>query len=197
MQEVHVTAAKAIPFFRKFAWHEASASSQETVEDRVTLVDGRSLVVRAVESRDAAAEQAFVVALSPSTRFRRFHFGLNELPDAMLRAFTNADQKGHVALVAEEVAGSHRIVADARYVADSDTRTAEFAIAISDAWQGVGLGRELMHRLLARAGRSGIKRLYGDVLADNAPMLALMSRLGARLVPNPEDGSLYRASFAL
>jgi len=115
----------------------------------------------------------------------------------MLRAFINADQKGHVALVAEEVADSHRIVADARYVLDGNTRTAEFAIAVSDAWQGAGLGRSLMLRLLARARRSGIKRLYGDVLADNAPMLALMSRLKACLAPNPEDNSLVRASFAL
>ena len=92
---------------------------------------------------------------------------------------------------------SHRIVADARYVLDSDSRTAEFAIAVSDAWQDVGLGGELMRRLLARARSSGIKRLYGDVLADNAPMLALMSRLEARLAPNPEDDSLVRVSFAL
>jgi acetyltransferase len=162
----------------------------------VTLANGRSLHVRPVGPWDAGAEQAFVAGLSPVARFRRFHFGLNELPDALLRAFVNADQQGHVALVAEAV-DDRRIVADARYVLDGGARTAEFAIAVSDAWQGLGLGRRLMHRLLARAQRSGIERLCGDVLADNAPMLALMKRLGARLMPAADDNSLYRVCLAL
>lgn len=197
MQQALKTAVPAIPFLGKVARHNAPARNDATFADRVALVDGRSLVVRPVEPRDAAAEQAFVANLSPSTRFRRFHFGLTELPGAMLRAFINADQTTHVALVVEEEAAGHRIVADARYVLDSDTRTAEFAIAVSDAWQGNGLGRELMLRLLSRARDSGIERLYGDVLAENRPMLALMSRLQAHLAPNPEDDALVRASFAL
>ncbi len=195
MQEEAVTAVPATPSFRTPARHQAVVQS-DTTGERVTLDDGRSLHVRPVGPRDAAAEQAFVANLSPTARFRRFHFGLNELPDTLLQAFVNADQRTHVALVAEAT-DDRRIVADARYVRDSDATTAEFAIAISDAWQGFGLGRALMHRLLARARSSGIKRLCGDVLADNAPMLALMNRLEARLTPNPEDDSLYRVCLAL
>jgi acetyltransferase len=194
MQEEAVTAAPATPFFQTLARHQTVFQGDAAVE-RVTLGDGRSLPVRPVGPRDAAAEQAFVANLSPTARFRRFHFGLNELPNTLLQAFVNADQQTHVALVAE--ADDRRIVADARYVRDTDASTADFAIAISDAWQGFGLGRALMHRILARARSSGIKRLCGDVLVDNAPMLALMNRLEARLTPNPEDDSLYRVCLAL
>jgi len=196
MQEDLATAAPAHTPICDSDPHAASVQSQDAASDRLTLANGRSLHVRPVSPRDAGAEQAFVAGLSPVARFRRFHFGLNELPDALLRAFVNADQQGHIALVAEAV-DDHRIVADARYVLDSGARAAEFAIAVSDAWQGLGLGRQLMHRLLARARRSGIEQLCGDVLADNAPMLALMKRLGARPMPVPDDNSMFRVCLAL
>jgi len=197
MQEAHTDVVLATPVLPKRAWLQARAWSGEMVENHIPLADGRSVLVRPIEPQDAAAERAFVAGMSPSTRLRRFHFGLNELPQAMLQAFIHADQKTHVALVAEDEADGHRIVADARYVVDGDKQTAEFALAVADAWQGLGLGRKLMLRLLGRARNSGIKRLSGDVLADNAPMLALMSRLGANCTPSPEDDSLIHASFAL
>lgn len=170
------------------------AARPDTSPDLLTLRDGRAVRVRPVRPHDAAAEQAFVVGLSPLARYRRFHLGLSELPAALLRSFTEVDQAAHVALVAES-AGA--IVADARYVRDSTGRTGEFAIAVADAWQGLGLGGALMQRLLAHARRSGLERLCGSVLADNAAMLAVMRRLGARLAADPEDEALNRACLAL
>ncbi len=110
-----------------------TAGGHGSVWDRVTVADGRSLRVRRVGPQDAGAEQAFVAGLSPIARFRRFHFGLNELPAALLRSFVSADQQTHVALVAETV-DDRRIVAGARYVLDGANRTGEFAIAVSDDW---------------------------------------------------------------
>lgn len=192
MQEDLATAATPIS---AGASHEVTAG-RGLACDRLTLADGRSLRVRPVGPQDAGAEQAFVAGLSPIARFRRFHFGLNELPAALLRAFVSADQQSHVALVAETIE-DRRIVADARYVLDGTTRTGEFAIAVSDDWQGLGLGSRLMRRLASQARRAGLARLCGDVLADNEPMLALMRRLDARLAPDPEDSSLYRVCLAL
>jgi len=173
-----------------------AAASHGSEWDGVTLANGRSLRVRPVGPRDAGAEQAFVAGLSPVARFRRFHFGLNELPAALLRTFVSADQQTHVALVAETV-DDLRIVADARYVLDGTARTGEFAIAVADEWQGLGLGSRLMQRLVAQARRAGLARLCGDVLADNEPMLALLRRLEARLASDPKDASLYRVCLAL
>lgn len=196
MQDDLATAAPAHAPARVIAAHASAAQSRDATWERVTLANGRSLHLRPVEPRDAGAEQAFVAGLSPIARFRRFHFGLNELPAALLRSFVSADQQTHVALVAETV-DDVRIVADARYVLDGTARTGEFAIAVADEWQGLGLGRRLMQRLVAQARRDGLARLCGDVLADNEPMLALLRRLEARLAPDPEDVSLYRVCLAL
>lgn len=171
--------------------------------DRLTLVDGRSVVVRPVLAFDAAAEQDFVRALSAASRLRRFHFGLRELPPSMLRGMTEVDHDRHVAIVAEafDADDEPSIVADARYVRgpsdDLGAEEAEFAVAVADAWQGVGLGRALMRQLGRHAARHGVARLVGDVLPGNGAMFALADALGGRLEASPNGPGVSRARFNL
>lgn len=173
--------------------------------DRVTLADGRVVTIRPVLPQDADAEQDLVRSLSSDSRHRRFQMGVNTLPPKTLRSMTQVDYETEFALIAEvaDPASENdepRLIADARYVfvdADENGATAEFAIVVADAWQGVGLARELMRRLIAVARRHGARRLYGDVLADNAPMLRLMRRLGARITRHPDEAELLRASLPL
>jgi len=163
--------------------------------ERIALADGRCVIVCPVDASDANAEQAFVGALSPSSRYRRFHFGLRSLPEQLLREMTEIDQRQHVALVARPERAGDTIVADARYVRSADTDDAEFAVMVADAWQGLGLGRELLQRLGRHARASGVRVLYGDVLWGNEPMIALVRGLGGGLERHPTDATLVRARF--
>ncbi|HKW84650.1 MAG TPA: GNAT family N-acetyltransferase [Burkholderiaceae bacterium] len=163
--------------------------------ERIALADGRRVILCPVDANDANAEQAFVGALSPSSRYRRFHFGLRSLPEPLLREMTQIDQRQHVALVARPETADSTIVADARYVRTADTDEAEFAVMVADAWQGIGLGRELLQRLARHAHASGVRALYGDVLWGNEPMIALLRALGGGLERHPTDATLVRARF--
>jgi acetyltransferase len=162
------------------------------------LADGRHVIVCPVDPTDARAEQAFVAdGLSPASRYRRFHFGLRYLPDELVRQMTEIDQWQHVALVARPADEPHgAIVADARYVRSADTDEAEFAIVVADAWQRVGLARALLERLARHARATGVRRLYGDVLWGNQPMIALVRSLGGELQRHPGDATLLRAVFS-
>jgi hypothetical protein len=51
--------------------------------------------------------------------------------------------------------------------------------------------------LLSDAQRHGVKRLFGDVLCGNEPMIALARGLGAGLGRHPGDATLLRARFVL
>ena len=176
-------------------------TDRETIlPDAVSLADGRHVFVRPLGPRDAERERAFFGALSPRSRYRRFHFTLDALPQAMLRSLTEIDQLHHVALVAladegDAGDGELTIVADARYVLPSDCGDAEFAIAVADSWQGIGLGAVLLRRLGEHAGRAGKVRLVGDLLADNPPMRTLVRKLGGRIVAHPDEAELRRAIF--
>jgi len=164
--------------------------------DRVTLADARVVTVRPVLPQDADAEQAFVGGLSPHSRRLRFHGAVNQLPDSLLQAMTAIDYERHLALVAESIDddGSVRLVGDARYVVD-EAGGAEFAVAVADDWQHIGLGSAMLKRLGRHACRQGLKQLEGAVLAGNGPMLALMKRWGASLRPDPEDADVMIATL--
>ena len=174
-----------------FAPHRASVAAGH---DLLELADGRSVRLSPVNPQDASAERAFVGALSLTSRYRRFHFGLRELSPEASRAMTEIDQHHHVAFVARPI-GGETIVADARYVLRADSGDAEFAIAVADDWQGAGLGRALLNRLAAHARERGVQRLFGDVLWGNPSMLGLVRSLGARLTRNPGDSTVVCVEF--
>jgi acetyltransferase len=166
------------------------------LQDRFQLADGRHVFVRPIEPGDAEAEQAFVRRLSLVSRQRRFHIGIRELAPQTLRQFTEVDQRRHVAIVAQAFGReTPLIVADARYVRNDDDDDAEFAIAVADDWQGQGLGTGLLRRLAQEARRANVRRLYGEVLHGNEPMIAMLKREGARLATLPGDARLLRATL--
>ncbi|RPH61798.1 MAG: GNAT family N-acetyltransferase, partial [Burkholderiales bacterium] len=141
-------------------------------------------------------------ALSPTSRYRRFHSAVSELPSATLDYLTQVDYASHLALLAEtfDEQGGEIQVAEARYVRRTDedeAHIADFAVAVADHWQGLGLGRHLLNALVASARNGGVRRLEGSVLADNEPMCALMRGLGWRLRGDPDDARLLVASFDL
>jgi acetyltransferase len=92
--------------------------------------------------------------------------------------------------------GGETLIGVARYVADRDRQAAEFAIVVADAWQGRGIGSRLMVLLIEAARRRGLKRLYGDILAMNRPMIAMVMKLGFQLRRH-EDPTLTRATLEL
>jgi acetyltransferase len=155
-----------------------------------------AVLIRPVQARDADAEQAFVRALSPSSRYFRFHIPLRELPSSMLQAMTDVDQQRHVAYVAYTEDGE--IVGDARYVQmDGNAREAEFAVVVADAHQGRGIGRELTERLMERARSDGLIRLVGDVLWNNTPMSSMVRDLGGEMVMSIANSAVRQARLDL
>lgn len=138
-----------------------------------------SVALREIRPDDVAALQAFVRALSPVSRRLRFHVALNELTESALQALTRVDQRAHVAFVLTTMErGTERIVGEARYVVSCDKETAEFGIAVAEGFRGLGLAERLMAALLRAARAAGLRWLIGEVLADNARMLAFARRCG-------------------
>jgi acetyltransferase len=158
------------------------------LETTVTLRDGMPLRVRPIRPEDASAERAFVAGLSDESRYRRFMYHLHDLTPEMLARFTQVDYDRELALIAlDGKARDEKIVGVARYVANPDGESAEFAVVVADAWQGRGMGWALMRKLIASAKHRGFHRLVGAVLGINAPMLALMRDLGFRLQIDSND----------
>jgi GNAT superfamily N-acetyltransferase len=132
--------------------------------------------------------------LSADTVYRRFHSPLRGLSRESVHHLVDVDHDLREAVVA--VVGGE-VVGVARYDrSPGDPATAEFAIVVEDAWQGVGLGRQLLTELTDLAARRGVSTLTATVQADNEPMLWLLRRLlpGSRLTP---DQGVYEVESPL
>ena len=162
------------------------------------LTDGSEVVVRPIGPDDASLLQAFVRRLCARSRRFRFFAALAELSAAQLDRFVNVDPIRNLALVAlSRRKEGAAIVAEARYALTQEGDKAEFAIAVADEFQGRGLGRYLVKRLLTTAWRRGVRRLFGEIKSDNRAMLGLAMQLGFRLRGSLEDESVVIASLVL
>jgi len=116
----------------------------------------------------------------------------------MLARFTQIDCDREMAFVTvREEAGREIEIGVARYVTNPDAQTCEFALILADAWQGKGLGRRMLERLIEVARWRRLHTMVRHVLAANQPMLALCGRLGFSIFNHPEDMALKRATLVL
>jgi RimJ/RimL family protein N-acetyltransferase len=160
--------------------------------DVLRLSDGTRVVVRPALPQDKDMQRAFVRGLSDEARYHRFMTRLNDLPEAMAERFTAIDYVGHVALVAEMFTDvGATMIGEARYIVDAgDAAACEFAVAVAADWQGTGLGRALLTRLIDHAASAGIHRIAADAIATNIAMIALAKRTGFAVARSREDGRL-------
>ena len=180
--------------YRHLAIHPYPAELETTLG----LRDGARLRVRPIRPEDATLERAFVEQLSDQSRYLRFMQQLHELTPQMLARFTQVDYDRELALIAlDGVPEKEAIVGVSRYVANPDRESAEFAIAVADAWHGRGLGTALMRMLIGCAKRRGFVRLIGVVLTVNAPMLKLAETLGFVARSDPNDAEQMIVTLGL
>jgi GNAT superfamily N-acetyltransferase len=143
-----------------------------------------AVATRPVQPDDAALFGRLWPRLSPDTVYRRFHSPLRDLPPETVRRLVTVDhdrREAVAALVGGEVVGV------ARYDRSPvDPSTAEFAIVVEDAWQGMGLGRQLLVELVELASGRGVRTLTATVQRDNDRVIGLIRRLLPRSTFTPD-----------
>jgi acetyltransferase len=99
------------------------------------------------------------------------------------------DYARQIALV---VVRENRIVAVGRLYKDSQAyargnREAEFALVVSDDFQGQGIGKELLRRIIDIARKEGVETIFGEISAENQTMQAICRSMGFRISRDFED----------
>jgi acetyltransferase len=152
------------------------------------LRDGTEVVVRAIRPEDEPLLVAFHEGHSERTIRMRFFSMVKTLSRDSLIRLCHLDYDREMALVAVHTAKGEppRIAGVSRYYLTPETGDAEFALVVGDAWQGRGLGRHLLSRLIDVARDRGVKQLIGSVLSENDPMLRLTRDLGFLQQPTAE-----------
>ncbi len=151
-----------------------------------TLKNGDTVTLRPIRPEDEPLMVRFHQTLSNDTVYYRY-LGLLALDERIrherLVRLCFIDYDRELALVAQQEdpeSGERAILGIGRIIRMHGSDDADFAVVISDARQGLGLGTHLLKRMIEVARSEGIARLHGDVLPENRAMLALCARLGFR-----------------
>lgn len=144
------------------------------------------LQIRPIRPEDAPLLLSLFESLSPRSIYMRFFTPLRSFQNSMLVRFTQIDYDREIALVAiQEIKGEEKMLGVARVILDMKQSHAEFAVIVSDACQGKGIGAELLSRCLSIAKGRGTESVMGIVLAENTQMLALGRKLGFKIARMP------------
>ena len=161
--------------------------------DKLRLRTGKSVMVRFVEPRDAAALQGYFRSLSVGSRYNRFLGAMRELPSTLLEHFMHVGEAEQFSAVATMMFdGYETIVGEVRYAFHAETSSIEFGLSIDDRWQGHGIGKALLKNLECRAASFGAERIFGDTLRSNEQMIALARTAGYAFTQSPDDWKLVR-----
>jgi acetyltransferase len=166
-------------------------------EQHVRTAANVDIFIRPIRPEDAPLLTELFESLSPRSVYMRFFTPLKRLSHSMLARFTQIDYDREIALVAlAEGKTAERMLGVARIISENNQKKAEFSVAVGDAWQGKGIGAELLRRCLAIAGKGGIEEVWGVILAENIQMLALAKKLGFKFKNAPGTGE-YELSIDL
>jgi acetyltransferase len=168
---------------------------------RFATKKGRELTIRPIRPEDEPLIARFHETLSDrSVYFRYFHMmklGQRIAHDRLTRiCFIDYDRD--MALVAEgrDEQDQPCIVGVGRLTKQRGTNKGEFAITVSDDMQGVGLGTELLRRVVDVGRREGLSAIVADILPENRDMQRVSEKVGFRCSFDSDEG-IVRASLDL
>jgi RimJ/RimL family protein N-acetyltransferase len=137
-------------------------------------VDDTVLTIRTISIADVERLARLFGRLSPTSIHFRFFSPITRPPRAALLRLADVDHGRRDALVALD---GDEIVAVARYDGRPDSRQAEIAITVEDAWQHRGVGKRLAALLAKLAAEQGYDTFVATMLPDNRAALGLVRKL--------------------
>ena len=134
--------------------------------------------IRPLAASDRRAVAFTFGRLSERSRYQRYLTTKPALTPRDLRLLLDVDHWHHEALIAYSPP-PRAPIAVVEYVRLERFDVADLAIAVTDDWQGQGVGRALLEVLRGRALAAGVRRFSASMLASNRAALALARRFGA------------------
>jgi len=150
-------------------------------EERIEKLpsNGKEIMLRPVRITDERPLQEFFYALSNESIYKRFLSFKREHSHEEMQQLVDSDYEANMAIVACTVENDE-IVGVIRYDVDPATKLADIAFNVRDDWHGKGVGTLMMRRMKEIGIARGLAGFTADVLANNAPALAMFHESGIR-----------------
>ncbi len=147
--------------------------------DTAVLKNGTPYIIRPIKPEDEPLMRELFHTFSPTTILMRFFQPLTDISHEELARYCQVDYSRETALVASiEEGGRERLIGVGRLTMLPDEESVEMAVVVGDPWHGQGVGSQLCEHVIMVAKIHGVKRIYMDVLRENAPMRGLARKFG-------------------
>lgn len=143
---------------------------------------GLEILLRPVKISDEPLMKEFFYSLSDESMYLRFASARKDMPHRRLQEFVALDYSREIVILA--VIGKDEretVIGLGQYAVDETTHMAEFAFVVKDEFQNKGVGAELNSYLTYLAKKQGLLGFTAEVLADNAPTLHLLEKIGYKI----------------
>jgi acetyltransferase len=159
------------------------------------LKDGRKVAIRPIKPEDEHLLDELFQSFSDATMRFRFFQLVKEMSHDMLTRCCNIDYDREVAMIAECGEGTRKIIGVSRLILQPDGKHGEFAVAVGDRWQGLGLGSKLVDSIIQIGRGMGLESISGDVMTENLKMIQLCRTKGFKIQQLDEE--LVKATLDL
>jgi len=149
-----------------------------------TMKDGNQVTIRPIRPEDEPLMVKFHETLSDRSVYLRYFCSLSlsrRVEHERLLRICFGDYDREMALVGERIdpgTGERRIIAVGRLSKLHEGNEAEVAVLVSDQFQKLGLGNELLRRVIQVARDEKLSRVSAEMLPDNIAMQIIMKRVG-------------------
>ena len=156
-------------------------------------IGGVKVTIRPIRPEDEPLMVKFHKTLSDRSVYLRY-FGFVSLEKRImherLRRVCFIDYDREIALVADLANrdGTHQILGVGRLIKEHETDEAEFAVLISDPWQGKGFGSELLKLLVQIGRKERLRRITGRISPENTTMKTVSEQVGFSLRFDKAEG---------
>jgi acetyltransferase len=161
-----------------------------------TMKNGTPVTIRPIRPEDEPKMVRFHETLSERSVYLRYFHLMNlsqRTAHERLTRICFIDYDREMALVAER---DHEVLAVGRLTKVHGANDGEVAVLVSDNHHGLGLGKELLARLLIVGADEKLDRLVADILPDNRDVMRILDKLGFSLKHSLED-EVVKAEFVL
>ena len=179
---------------RQFAIRPYPSELEESMD-----LNGRAVLLRPIRPEDEPQHREFLRRIAPEDIRFRFFYSKRAFGHSELARFTQIDYDREMAFIvtAANESGVPETLAVARAITDPDNTRAEFAILVRSDLKGQGIGHALLGKMVRYCRARGTCEIIGEVLANNASMLALAATYGFKVDRVPADLSIVRISLSL
>ena len=163
-------------------------------ESPFTTKKGNTVIIRPIRPEDEPQVVEFHGTLSDRTVYMRYLHPMllsERVAHERLARICHGDYDREITLVVEDEypdSGEKRILGAGRLSKIHGMDEARFSVLLTDDAQGLGLGTELMRRLIHIGREEGLQRLESMMTEDNEMMQHICKNLGFEIKPIKDEG---------